>query len=53
MTFNDRSKCVRYEKLLYDEIESINNEEGDIIDFSIEIEDSHYIKCPLDELDSE
>ncbi len=34
ITFNDRTKCLRYEKLIDDEIESINHEEGNVIDFS-------------------
>ncbi len=53
LLFDNRSKCLRYNKLIQDEIDYQNNEENNNSYFSIDFDDDQYIKCPLYLSDSE
>ncbi len=47
---DNQSKSLKYKKLIDDEIEYINDQEGDeVLQFLIAVSDDKYIKC-LDEI---
>ena len=49
---DNRSKSMKYKKLIDDEIEYINDQEGDdVLDFSIYVNDDKYIN-PIDEIEN-
>jgi hypothetical protein len=50
LMIDDRTVCIRCQKLIDDEIEFLNDQYDYVTNFSIEIDDDRYIKIPSDEI---